>query len=117
MKKTEIQNRLKSLSQSLESFQKERDSAEEAPFELFQFPGCPSCSKVRLFLQQNQISFKKRDTVFEPPAKKELLLKTGRTELPSLKVNSKSGDPRWVFGADEIMAYLKKHQNWVSTVL
>lgn len=64
-------------------------------------PGCPFCSKVMLFMEENGIEMKILDST-EPENSQALLDMNGTTQVPCLVV-----DDKLMLESDDIVQYLE----------
>ena len=63
---------------------------------------CWFCKKVEAFMQENNISLEKRDTMENPNFRQELLEVGGKTQVPCLFIDGKP-----LYESDDIIDYMK----------
>ena len=76
-------------------------------YQLYQYDGCPFCSRVQRFLDGAGIQMEIRDTLRDPQAFRELLQGGGSSTVPCLKIVTEDAT-RWLYESLEIIEYLKQ---------
>lgn len=76
-------------------------------YQLYQYDGCPFCSRVRQFLDGAGIEMEIRDTLRDPQAFRELLQGGGSSTVPCLKIVTDDAT-RWLYESLDIIAHLKR---------
>ncbi len=71
---------------------------------LYKYDACPYCQRVLRRLDALNLEIELRDTRTEPRWRQDLLLKTGRTQVPCLLID---GEP--LFESADINAWLQEH--------
>ena len=71
---------------------------------LYHFEACPYCAKVRNAVAELGIELEMRDTRQSEACREELLVLTGKTQVPCLVI-----DGRPMHESDDIVRYLKKN--------
>lgn len=77
----------------------------EESYVLYQYRGCPFCTRVRRFLNQRGVELPERDILRDPAAFRELLAEGGRSTVPCLRIESEAGT-RWMYESADIIDYL-----------
>lgn len=75
---------------------------------LYQFRTCPFCMKVRRASQRLSLNIERRDAQYHAANRAELLLATGKIQVPSLKIVAADGGVTWLQGSNGIVRYLQE---------
>jgi glutaredoxin len=75
---------------------------------IYQFSACPFCVKVRRQLRKNALNIELRDAKNNAMYKDELTKQGGKYKVPCLRIESDSGDTKWLYESDSIISYLQK---------
>ncbi|MFC3912116.1 glutaredoxin family protein [Pseudaeromonas sharmana] len=75
---------------------------------LYVRPSCPYCVRVTEFCQQHQLSLEQRN-IAEGSHLEALMVGGGKRQVPCLRIESASGEVRWLYESLDIIAYLKAH--------
>lgn len=78
---------------------------DDESYVLYQYRGCPFCTRVRRFLNGRSVELPERDILRDPAAFRELLAGGGRSTVPCLRIESESGT-RWMYESADIIDYL-----------
>jgi len=73
---------------------------------LYVSPGCPFCVRVQLAIAQLGLSIERRNTLFSPGARRELIEGGGSGMVPCLRIRDDAGT-RWMYESEDIVRYLK----------
>lgn len=90
------------------SQQAEVDQACEA-LALYQFWSEPECIRVRREITRLGLSIETRDARLDPEHSRALKEQGGKLEVPCLYIREASGEERWLYNAQRIIDYLKRH--------
>lgn len=74
---------------------------------IYQFSACPFCVKVRRQLRKNSLNIELRDAKNNTEHKEELTRKGGKYKVPCLRIETKTGDIKWLYESNDIISYLK----------
>ena len=74
---------------------------------LYDFATCPFCIKVRRFMHENNINIEILDADNNKTHKADLVSHGGKHQVPCLRI-LKSGEDKWLYESDDIIAYLEK---------
>ena len=74
---------------------------------IYQFNACPFCVKVRRQLRKNSLNIELRDAKNNTEYKEELMREGGKYKVPCLRIETDSGDIKWLYESDSIISYLK----------
>lgn len=74
---------------------------------IYQFEACPFCVKVRRQLRKNALNIELRDAKNNAQHKEELTKQGGKYKVPCLRIESDSGDIKWLYESDNIISYLQ----------
>ena len=74
-------------------------------YQLFQYESCPSCYRVRQFLEVNGIDLEFRDTLLDVHARSELMEGGGSTSVPCLRIQ-RGPQVLWLYESLDIIGYL-----------
>ena len=74
---------------------------------IYQFAACPFCVKVRRQLRKNALNIELRDAKNNVQHKEELTKQGGKYKVPCLRIESGSGDIKWLYESDNIISYLQ----------
>jgi glutaredoxin len=74
---------------------------------IYQFAACPFCVKVRRQLRKNTLNIELRDAKNNAMHKDELTKQGGKYKVPCLRIESDSGDTKWLYESDNIISYLQ----------
>ncbi len=80
--------------------------AQTEKLSLYQFNACPFCVKVRRHLKKHALNIELRDAKNNRSYKKELMQKGGQYKVPCLRIQNDSGDIKWLYESNDIIAYL-----------
>jgi len=75
---------------------------------LYQFAGCPFCTRVSNAIEALGIEVEVRDTLYDAGRGRELVEATGRQTVPVLRIEEPDGSVRWLPESAEIVAYLEE---------
>jgi len=70
---------------------------------LYQNDSCPFCTKVRYFLDENDITIPMKDTLLDPAARQELIQIGGKGQVPCLVID---GQP--LYESNEIIRWVQQ---------
>ncbi len=73
---------------------------------LYQFEGCPYCSRVRSALGRLGIEIELRDIRTDPARRAELVAATGRATVPCLRIEE-GGAARWMHESADIVRWFE----------
>lgn len=76
-------------------------------FVLYQFKTCPFCMKVRRACKRLSLKIETRDAQHNPAVREELLLATGKVQVPCLKITNADGSVTWLLESGAIIDYLQ----------
>ncbi len=74
---------------------------------LYQFRGCPYCSRVEAALEDLGVEVQIRDTLEDDKSADELFAATGRHTVPVLRIEQPDGSIRWMPESADIIDYLR----------
>jgi len=74
---------------------------------LYHFNGCPFCSMVRSAIDRLGINVELRDIFEDPQYHDDLIKARGRATVPVLRINSPSGEDRWMPESRDIVHHLE----------
>ncbi|WP_440109095.1 glutaredoxin family protein [Acidovorax sp. BL-A-41-H1] len=74
---------------------------------LYQYKTCPFCIKVRQEMRRLSLNIPKIDAQPEGPDRAALMLQGGHTKVPCLKITDETGNSRWLYDSEKIIAYLR----------
>jgi glutathione S-transferase len=74
---------------------------------LYQFRGCPFCSRVEAALETLGVDVEIRDTLTDEASADELFAATGRQTVPVLRIEQPDGSFRWMPESADIIDYLR----------
>ena len=83
------------------------DSPKEDKLALYHFNGCPFCSMVRSAIDHLGIDVELRDIFENPQYRDDLIKARGRATVPVLRIDSPSGEDRWMPESRDIVNYLE----------
>ena len=75
---------------------------------LYQYAGCPFCSRVCRAIESLGIDVELRDTMTDPQSGRELIEAMGRATVPVLRIEEPDGSVRWLPESVEIVLYLRE---------
>lgn len=75
---------------------------------IYGYPQCPFCARVLRAIDALGLDVEFRNTLQTPEYQQEVLEATGRTTVPILRIESVSGDVRWMPESADIVDYLEK---------
>ena len=78
-----------------------------AGHQLYYFNACPFCVKVRLALWWLRLDIPLKNIKTQSSNKNDLLEGGGIKQVPCLRIESVSGDIRWLYEFTDIIQYLK----------
>jgi len=73
---------------------------------LYQYMGCGYCAQVRAVMERLGVEIELRDTLERPEFAQEVLVATGRSTVPVLRIETEEGEARWMSESREIIRYL-----------
>lgn len=76
---------------------------------LYQYRGCPFCSRVERTAASLGLELELRDTLASREHALELVGATGRRTVPVLRICDPDGGVRWLPESADIIAYLQEH--------
>jgi glutaredoxin len=76
--------------------------------ELYQYPACPFCVKVRRAIKRNGLNIETRDVKHNDKFKEELVQGGGQLKVPCLRIEEENGDVRWMYESGDIISYLEQ---------
>jgi glutaredoxin len=76
-------------------------------FSLYQFNACPFCVKVRREIRKFSLAVELRDAKNNIGYKEELMSAGGKHKVPCLRIDHNAKHTEWLYGANEIIIYLK----------
>lgn len=82
--------------------------AQTKKIELYQYPACPFCVKVRRAIKRNGLNIETRDVKRNDKFKEELVKGAGQLKVPCLRIEEENGDVRWMFESNDIISYLEQ---------
>lgn len=71
---------------------------------LYHYQSCPFCVKVRRYMERNDIELPMKDVQLDPDARRELLEKGGKTQVPALRI-----DGQILYESDDIIRWMQDH--------
>ncbi len=74
---------------------------------LYQFRTCPFCLKVRQEMSRLSLTIERRDAQYDEKNRSDLLLGSGHSKVPCLKITEHDGKVQWLGGSKEIISYLQ----------
>ena len=74
---------------------------------IYQFGACPFCVKVRRQLRKHSLNIELRDAKNSAAYKEELTKEGGKYKVPCLRIENDTGDIKWLYESNNIIAYLK----------
>ena len=74
---------------------------------LYQFTTCPFCIKVRQEMRRLSLPIERRDAQKDLKNRDELMLGSGATKVPCLKITDAAGQSRWLNDSGAIIMYLQ----------
>ena len=77
--------------------------------ELFHFPTCPYCVKVRLALWWLKLELPLNNIESDPEHKSKLIAGGGKKQVPCLRIENEQGSVQWMYESSDIIRYLR-HQ-------
>ncbi|MCP4979545.1 MAG: glutaredoxin [Gammaproteobacteria bacterium] len=81
---------------------------ELAGLQLYYFGSCPYCIYVRLALWWLGLKVPLKNIIFYPDNHADLVAGGGKGQVPCLRIENESGEPRWLYESIDIVRYLKK---------
>jgi len=75
-------------------------------YQLYQYPGCPHCLRVRWFLWRHRIKLPLRNIATDPAARQELVAGGGRPTVPCLRIE-RDGRTHWLYESLDIIEHLR----------
>ena len=75
---------------------------------IYGYPQCPYCARVLRAVDALGLEVEFRNIHEVPEHQRELVEATGRTTVPVLRIESKSGEARWIPESTDIVAYLEE---------
>ena len=88
--------------------EQQRIDAETRNLALYQFRTCPFCIKTRRAIKRLSLQIEQFDAQHDPDAREALLKGGGQIKVPCLRITEPSGELRWVYESDAIIAYLEQ---------
>ena len=77
-------------------------------FSLYQFSGCPFCTRVLHAAERLGVELELRDTLADSDHARDVLEATGGRSVPVLRIEDSEGGVRWLPESVEIIAYLEE---------
>jgi glutaredoxin len=77
-------------------------------FSLYQYEGCPYCTRVEHFMAENGISLEIRNVYDRPEYLQELVAATGSRSVPCLRVEDPGGEVEWLHESADIIVFLRE---------
>ncbi len=74
--------------------------------DLYEFYGCPFCTKTRRVIYKLNIPIVTRDAQNNPNERQALNEGGGRIQVPCLRIEEDDKNSRWMYESDDIIAYL-----------
>ena len=74
---------------------------------IYQFAACPFCVKVRRQLRKNSLNIELRDAKNITEHKEKLTKEGGKYKVPCLRIETDTGDIKWLYESNNIISYLK----------
>ena len=74
---------------------------------LYQFRTCPFCLKVRQEMARLSLPIERRDAQYNDKNRNDLLLGSGLSKVPCLKITDKNGKVQWLGDSKAIISYLQ----------
>lgn len=71
---------------------------------LYHYQSCPFCVKVRRYMERQGIELPMKDIRLDPDARRELLEKGGKTQVPALLI-----DGQILYESDDIIRWMEDH--------
>lgn len=71
---------------------------------LYYYDGCFFCSKVKRFMDKNDISINMKNIMTDPEARAELVSTGGRSTVPCLFINNEP-----MYESDDIIEWMQEH--------
>jgi glutaredoxin len=81
-------------------------NAVTAKMALYQFHACPFCVKVRRHMRRYALHIELRDAKNDEAFKEELIRQGGKHKVPCLRIESDSGDVRWLYESNDIISFM-----------
>jgi glutathione S-transferase len=78
-----------------------------AGHQLYYFSTCPYCIFVRLALLWWGLKIPLRETIFNPGNNADLIAGGGKSQVPCLRIETETGEVRWLYESIDIVRYLK----------
>ena len=75
---------------------------------LYHFFSCSFCARVHRTLHSLGLQLELRDVSENAEYRSELISGGGRSTVPCLRIQSSSGDVRWMYESSDIIAWLKQ---------
>ena len=75
--------------------------------QLYYFATCPYCIFVRLALVWWGLKIPLREIMFNAQNNTDLITGGGKSQVPCLRIETGSGDVRWLYESIDIVRYLK----------
>ena len=75
---------------------------------LYYYDSCPYCRMVLRAAEELDLELELRDVLRNDAYLRELVEATGRRTVPCLRIESESGDVRWMHESLDIVAYLNE---------
>jgi glutaredoxin len=76
--------------------------------QLYHFPACPFCVKVRRGLKRLSLEIEFRDIRSDERWREELIREGGKSMVPCLRIEEPHGAVRWMYESSDILAYLEQ---------
>ena len=78
-----------------------------AGHQLYYFSTCPYCVFVRLALLWWRLEIPLREIMFNAQNNADLIAGGGKNQVPCLRIETETGDVRWLYESIDIVRYLK----------
>jgi glutaredoxin len=82
--------------------------AQTKKIELYQYPACPFCVKVRRAIKRNGLNIETRDVKRNEKFKEELVKGGGQLKVPCLRIEEENGEISWMYESGDIISYLEQ---------
>jgi glutaredoxin len=74
---------------------------------LYQYRGCPFCTRVMEAADRLGVELELRDTLADPDHARAVIEATGRRRVPVLRIDEPQGETRWLPDSAAIVAFLE----------
>ena len=78
---------------------------------LYQLPSCPFCVKVRRTIKREGLNINLRNIKGDNEFSQELTREGGKRKVPCLRIENTSGEVRWLYESNDVVAHLQTFSN------